>query len=443
MLLWLQRQFNKNIYLIMATILCLLIVLRNPIPLFRPELWAEDGSIFFADMFYYGSIAVFYPVWSSFHLLSRLIALFASFSPTFYIATIYAWVSLCAYISVLLYFLRDSFSWIIPSRKLRIVFILLMATGLGSWEVQANICNLMYVLAFFMALLSLEKPLKVTTPYLILWIFLSFSTPVFFVFIPYHFGYWLVTKDKSHLKIFLALLPAFLISLISLIFHTWDYVSPASLQTFTSHITPIPLFELPNLIFMHFIFSTFYIPLFGQSFFERIIQLNLPFYIFYFIMVLFFVSYCIKKNIYIGLLYLGLCMSITFAMQCLTRDYGYSIWLAEKTAGIIDWNSRHAFLLGALATMFWLAWCNRVYTFYSKFLGVLLGLVIICNVVYYTNTSLPSRKDIHWPAYASYFDTLRTNLRNEKIKLVYETPPIPLQPEYYYQDLKLHVRYSF
>lgn len=443
MLSWSPKQSKHSIYLLTACLAGLLIMLRNPIPLFRPELWAEDGEIFFYDFFYFGPISVFYPVWSSFHFLARLVALIAAYAPSLYIPAIYAWISFFIYILAFLYFLRDSFSYLIPSLTMRIIFVLLMTTALGSWEVQMNLSNLMYLLGAFMALLSLEKPVRSSFLYLCLWSILSFSSPVFYVFLPFHFLMWIFTKNNAYLKVFNVLLITCYISIINVIFHCWDHPSPAYPFHAVTTLSFSSIPNIPEIIISQFFYGIHFIIIIGQKWFTQImiddwklLQWS------WFIMISALLFYCIRKKIFMELLLLCMCISLIFSIQCIARPTGH-LFFSGKFIAHIGWNFRYAFIGGMLGVILALSIAYRCYISGKKTMAIMLSLLVFYNVIFYTNHDLTIRQDIHWPAYAKQLDNIRDELRHGKKNADDQLPDLTSQRPGAPKGVRLHMQYPF
>lgn len=416
---------------------------RNPDPLFRPEFWAEDGEIFFYDPFYFGAVSVFYPVFSSFHLLARVIALLAAFAPALYIPAIYAWVSFLIYICVFLYFLRDSFSYLIPSLLIRIIFVLLMATTLGSWEVQMNLANLLYLLGAFMALLSLEKPIRSSAFYLCLWSILSFSSPLFYVFLPFHFLMWFFTKNISYLKITCVLFVTFLISMINVIFHCWDHTSPVYIQgsvtTFDFSYVP----QLWKIMVYQFLYGIHFVVPLGEKLFVEIVLFGWTFVLWSLaIAIIFMLIYCIRKKIFLELLFLSFCVSLIFSIQCITRHSNASEFFFPGTLmTYIDWNYRYSFIGGVLGIILCLSIAYRCFTSNKIIVGTMLSVLLFYNVIFYTNHNLPTRSDKHWPLYASQLDRARDDLRHGITNADNHLPDMLIHGDL--EKVKLSLRYPF
>lgn len=440
----LPRQSNLRIYLLTACLTGLLIIFRNPDPLFRPELWAEDGEIFFFDLFHYGPIAVFYPITSSFHFLARLIALIAAYTPSLYIPAIYAWSCFFIYIFVFLYFLRDSFSYLIPSLTLRILFVLLMSTTLGSWEVQMNLADLMYLLGGFMAILSLEKPIQSSLFYLCLWSLISFSSPLFFVFLPFHLLMWLYTKDKGYLKIFCVLLVTFFISMINIIFHCWDHNVSIYPWAAATTLNFSYLSQLYKVIFYQFIFGfQFSIPL-GEKHFVNMMFFDWKIMLWTWSIVLIcLLAFCIKKKIYIELLLLCLCVSLIYPIQLLARNYASDMFFPGKLMPHISWHSRYAFISGFLGIILGLSISYRCFMSGKITIGIMLSILLFYNVIYYTNYKFIVRPDIHWPFYAKQLDDVRDDLRHGTKQSPEKFQEIMISRHESPTKIKLSIEYPF
>ncbi len=123
----------------------------------HPSFWAEDGLFFFRESLELGVRSLLAPVLDHFNTIPRVLALLAlvfpiKFAPLFYILTAGLISSAC-----IAYFVKDSFSWIIPNRSLRFFLAILMSFTPGTEEIFFSYCTLGYVFYGLITLLFLEN----------------------------------------------------------------------------------------------------------------------------------------------------------------------------------------------------------------------------------------------------------------------------------------------
>lgn len=72
-----------------------------------PQFWAEDGIVFFADAYHYGSTSILMPSAGYHHLLLRLVAYSASYLSPVLAPHLYLFAALCAHALILAYLFSD------------------------------------------------------------------------------------------------------------------------------------------------------------------------------------------------------------------------------------------------------------------------------------------------------------------------------------------------
>ncbi|MFH0992285.1 MAG: hypothetical protein V1799_19970 [bacterium] len=141
----------KNIAFIVLAILIL--IARKPDCLSNPQLWAEDGPVFFAQQYELGAGAIFIDYANYLHIVPRLIALLAD---TFFsyanIPAVYNYTSLFITIIVIAHCFSPRLQ--LPLKPLLALSIVLVPQSLN--EVFLNITNLQWILCILL-LLSLLK----------------------------------------------------------------------------------------------------------------------------------------------------------------------------------------------------------------------------------------------------------------------------------------------
>ncbi len=160
---WRYLRYSQLSPMALAFMLCTaIIIVRNPVAVFRAEFWAEDATQFFFGSLSLGLKSLITPVVGYHCFISRVIAYIATFFPVLWTPFIYALTSLLINAGVASYFSRQSFSWIILSRPFRIFVCTILAMGPGTSEAFLNLANLSYVLTFFGLLLLIEKPWRLS-----------------------------------------------------------------------------------------------------------------------------------------------------------------------------------------------------------------------------------------------------------------------------------------
>jgi hypothetical protein len=139
-------------------LVAVIIFVRDPTPFLRAEFWAEDGPEFFATALTHGIQSLWTPVYGYHFLTSRMIAYTATWLPVVWSPYIYAWSCLAMSAVTTAYFTRDGFSWLIPSRWMRILTCTVLAVGPGTAAVFSSLCNLPSPLTLLGLLMLLEKP---------------------------------------------------------------------------------------------------------------------------------------------------------------------------------------------------------------------------------------------------------------------------------------------
>ncbi len=154
---WRYLRYSQLSPMALAFMLCTaIIIVRNPVAVFRAEFWAEEATQIFFGSVSIGLKSLITPVVGYHCFISRVIAYIATFFGL-WTPFIYALTSLLINAGVASYFSRQSFSWIILSRPFRIFVCTILAMGPGTSEAFLNIANLYYVLTFFGLLLLIEK----------------------------------------------------------------------------------------------------------------------------------------------------------------------------------------------------------------------------------------------------------------------------------------------
>jgi len=155
---------NKKSFLLMSGIVCfLLYALRTPEDLFKPYLWAEDGSLFISDTLFSPLSSFLDTCNGSFSVLQRLLTLIC-YIPC-YIANDITYLpiimgvlfKLFAVIGIL-YFTSDRFAWLIESRiwRLAVCIFVILTIPPTAYDLVTCDASLPHVLLFTVYLIGLR-----------------------------------------------------------------------------------------------------------------------------------------------------------------------------------------------------------------------------------------------------------------------------------------------
>jgi hypothetical protein len=208
----------KNIAFIVIAILILII--RKPDSLSNPQLWAEDGTIFFAQQYEYGAASILIPYAGYLHIVPRLIAILAdSFFSYAYIPAVYNYT--CLFITIMVIAHCFSPRLQLPFKPLLALSIVIVPQALN--EVFLNITNLQWILCILLVLTLLKDApnkrygnyaLQVISDFIII-IFAGLTGPFLIIMFPFFtWKYFNIKKTYGYTL----LMVAFCIVLIQL-FH--------------------------------------------------------------------------------------------------------------------------------------------------------------------------------------------------------------------------------
>ena len=127
---------------------------RRPDAFYNPQLWAEDGSVFFSDALKWGSGSIFLPMAGYFHIIARFVAWMGRWLPYRYAPLWYVFISWGILSSIVVYIFSTRFPF-----SLGIKFLLgltLVITTVDN-EVFLNLANLAFLSAFFWLLLAISN----------------------------------------------------------------------------------------------------------------------------------------------------------------------------------------------------------------------------------------------------------------------------------------------
>ncbi len=143
------------LFSIFSVVIGVLLILRRSDALLNPQFWAEDGNLFFYQAFY-GEASIFTPYQGYFHVIPRVIALFANLFPVVYTPLIYNSLALVLAAICTAWFALPYFRHIINDYKLRIVTCVLIALMPAVSSVLLNITNIQWYLLIWCSLVCLQ-----------------------------------------------------------------------------------------------------------------------------------------------------------------------------------------------------------------------------------------------------------------------------------------------
>jgi hypothetical protein len=387
---------DPAVFQVLATFLvALAVLLRNPVPAFRPEFWAEDASEFFFDTLVLPDRGLLSPVYGYYFFLSRIIAFVASLLPLRLVPGVYAWTSLAFGAVALGWFVREGFQWLVAKRWLRLFLAILLTLVPGTQEVFYNLCNLPMLLAFWALLLLLERPdspswwrvaglvvLTLSSAQMVLW------TPI---------AAWLFFRTRNRRYV---LVVAVMVGIGAL-----NAVGSRTSAAQAHLLADGSLSTLPRLLvenaFLRLVPDPFLLP-------KTVVGLmRAPSYVFWTLAALSFAALCavaivsVRRNAdfaLLGLAYLGAIGYIGIA--AVSRNYLGPFLLREQ--GNLLWHVRYSFLPAALALLIWSSLLlprrpNRWLNIASVAAFVVMTLRLIVFV-----PSLYDRPDQHWSERAAY-----------------------------------------
>ncbi|MGK5082511.1 hypothetical protein WDW37_04325 [Bdellovibrionota bacterium FG-1] len=405
---------------VLAMLLCaLLLALRNPIPLLRPEFWAEDAPEFFVGALSMGVKSLWTPVYGYHFFLSRVIALLANAFSVVWAPYFYAWLTFAIGAGVTGYFARDGFSWILPSARARVALCALLAIGPGTAEGFFNLCNLSSVLTFLGLLLLLEKPFALSRFKLVFLIVLLFSAGQMFLLAPFVAYLGWRTQDRRYFGLLLAFIPVILINAFG----------NHQVGTQTHLLNYARLWLLPQILLENSVVRLLMLPFLGDHFCGLLMR---NFWIFW------------------GAVFLVLAVAVWFARStrtwtneyffplmlcffCLVSQYGvvaisrgYAIGQVLRNSGGPAWGLRYSYLPGVVALIFWAA------VFYEIWrraggrwlrLGPGIGVLLLAAHCVFSWPNIYRRVNVEWPKGAALLQQALDQRRDGTL-----VKPIQIEP---------------
>jgi hypothetical protein len=357
------------------------IVVRNPHAFFRAEFWAEDGINLFSEAFRLGWHSLFLPLVGYHNFASRAIALIAvKLFPMVAVPYVFSFSVLILGAWVFSYFSRPGFSWLLPEAWKRMLACWLISFGPGTGEALQAICNFHYVICFFVMLLLLENPCRITLPKFSLFIFLflssadcSFTLPLM-VFVAWR------KKEKKLLYLALALIIVVIINM-----------KANSAYLAMTH-------EKPNLhlkgllsVSLDFLFTRFFIaPFFSYDWLSFFLKSKAWIYFpIAFLTVSAWAAYFYRKRVDVSLLVGAFCSLGFVIVTVVFRPY-YAAGMTRQV-GSFFLGGRYALVPGAWAILSWLSLLRG-----NRILWPLCACLMLVQNIFLWKDIAP-RPDLHWP----------------------------------------------
>jgi hypothetical protein len=143
-----------------AFAVAVLIIGRRPESFFRPQLWAEDGPVFYGPELIHGALqTLLVPYAGYLQIVSRLTSILAARLPAEFAPAVFAFVAYAIAVWAASMFVEDRFEAIVGSRMLRFLTCCAFVVVPPSHEIIGTITNAHWFMALATFLLLIGKPL--------------------------------------------------------------------------------------------------------------------------------------------------------------------------------------------------------------------------------------------------------------------------------------------
>lgn len=168
-------------------------------------LWAEGGSSYVTGAYSHGISSLFITQGGYYNLFPRILALIAIQFPITWLPYLIAVTCVVVFSLIVSRFACSDYEWLVPSVKIRILACLGLTFMGGLHECIGNLCNLHWLLDFYLGLLAIRKLDKRISIYEIIFVFLiGGSGGESVVFIPvFLLRCWLIHRRKTQRGIFI------------------------------------------------------------------------------------------------------------------------------------------------------------------------------------------------------------------------------------------------
>jgi hypothetical protein len=381
-----------------ALLVAVIVFVRDPTPLLRAEFWAEDGPEFFAAALTHGIQSLWTPVYGYHFLASRMIAYTATWLPVVWTPYIYAWSCLAMSAVTAAYFSRDGFSWLIPSRWMRILTCTVLAVGPGTSEVFSSLCNLPSPLTLLGLLMLLEKPFAVSGRKMVALIMLFLSAGQMFLLMPLIASLFWITRNHRYL----VLLCVLVLLTVANVIGNHTQAAEAGYRNYGA------LEKVPAIFAAQFFLRSLVAPFLGSAltgYFMRapaeIFWPGIAVSIWWGAWIISRFKSSLEKVALLGLAYF--LVSGTFVVIALSRNYALHQILRESAD--VMWNHRYSYLPGSVAILFWFSvvsspairWAARTVT------AAVLILITFHNASRFRHDQ--DRPDLNWAKTADHIQS--------------------------------------
>jgi hypothetical protein len=376
-----------------------IIVLRNPAAVFRAEFWAEDATEFFFGSISRGAGSLVTPVWGFHCFFARVVAYAATYFPVLWAPYLYAVACLLVNAGVTSYFVRDGFSWIIPSRPFRIAACAVFAIGPGTSEVFLNLCNLQSVLTIFTLLLLIEQPFRIGNFKAAALLVLLFSSVLNILWIPLVALLWHRTRDRRYGLLLLCFLPVLLINGIG----THESSGEANLRNYGL------AWKIPKILVENCFLRLCFMPILGDSLTVSLMRQAWMFWLASLVVIaslgyLLLSGRLVNRTLWGVLGIAGVCAIGSFGAIAVSRSY--AVGQIVRESGLTQWGHRYSYLPGMPTLLLWsaaiFAHVNRRPRDLTAFAAALAAGLLIWNNLAEWNTGYSrATQDLHWPKAAA------------------------------------------
>jgi len=200
----LRQILSSSLLVGLFCVICVTVILywRRPDAFYNPQLWAEDGNIFFSDAFLHGANSLTIPYSSYFHLLARLTALLGNGIPLRSVPHWYLFASWLFLVSLIAYIFSPRFSFPLGTKLL---LGLALVINTADNEVFFNLANWATLSSFFWLLLVIsnepESKPQIGFDFLLL-IASGLSSPFVVCLWPLFLGRWGIRHTRHSLILF-------------------------------------------------------------------------------------------------------------------------------------------------------------------------------------------------------------------------------------------------
>ncbi|MDF1655655.1 MAG: hypothetical protein P1U34_11140 [Coxiellaceae bacterium] len=365
--------------IILLLVFTVLLYARGPDNFLHPMLWAEDGTVFFQQMYNQGIYSFAQPYAGYLHTLPRVMAFIAAWFPYAIIPTIFCYLSLGLSVFVANMFLSQRFN--IAYKPLLVLSLILVPSSGEPFGTLTN-CNWVILPLFFFVLFA-SPPVRKLHAWCdrIIVFLLAFTGPVIVIASPLFVYKWYVQRSKHNAALmFLAMAGA--ITQAALIYYS---------SRIGGHSHTVDLDVIQKILAVYYAVIN-----------PSLLQLSLD------------SKQVVSTQLVVSLIFYGLLLSICNNAALPYRRFLYSALYAIFGMVAITIYSQ----LGALSTLIWsytvgsryfylpsvlIVWILCFGFSQSIFKKIICGLILILMLANMTTNftfTSPIHNDYHWKKYA-------------------------------------------